>query len=284
MVRAAMGALAWTMLLTGLAQAADDPIFSGPQVGEKLTALKVQGVLGAQAGKELDLVAEAKGGPLVLIFVHEITRPGRQAMLPLDALGEKWAKDGLTTHFIWLTADKGKTEEFLKTAQRSLSFKSPVSISLDGLEGPGNYGLNRKVTLTILVAKDNKVVANHAIVQPNETDAPKILNDIAKMLGKPEPTKEELQALGGPGRRPPVANVAEPEGAQAIKESMRAFLKETDKEKIEKTFQRMGAWAGQDRKRAAWLNGYLALLFEKQKYGTKEVQDGYAAWKKSQSR
>ena len=47
-------------------------------------------------------------------------------------------------------------------------------ISLDGIEGPGNYGLNRKVTLTLLVAKGTKVVANFAIVQPNETDAPKV--------------------------------------------------------------------------------------------------------------
>jgi hypothetical protein len=284
MVRALMVSLACTLLLSARAAAADDPIFSGPQTGEKLTALKVQGVLGALAGKELDVVEAAKGGPLVVVFVHELTRPSRQALLPIDHFGEKWAADGLATHFIWLTADKGKTEEWLKTAQRSLSLKAPVSISLDGLEGPGNYGLNRKVTLTILVAKENKVVANHALVQPNETDAPKILNDIAKMLGKPAPTNEELAALAGPGRRPPVANAAEPEGAQAIKEGMRGFLKETDKDKIEQNFKRMSNWAAGDRAKMAWLKGYLALLFEQSKYGTKEVQEGYADWKKSQGR
>ena len=159
----------------------------------EVTGFKVLGVLGDNAGKEIDPIKAADGKPIVLVFVHEITRPGRQAMLPIDHLGQQWAKDGLITHFVWLTADKGKTEAWLKRAARPLAFRSPVSISLDGLEGPGNYGLNRKVTLTILVGKDGKVVANHAIVQPNETDAPKVLADIARMLGKKPPTAEELR-------------------------------------------------------------------------------------------
>jgi hypothetical protein len=181
----------------------DDAVFSGPQPRERLTALKVLGFSGPHAGKEVELIGQIKGAPTVLVFVHEITRPAMQLLRPIDHYGVKLAAEGLATHFVWLTADKSNTEQFLNRAKNSLNLKSPVSISLDGLEGPGNYGLNRKVTLTIVVAKADKVVANFAIVQPNETDAPKVLASVAKLLGKPAPTLEEIRAeLAGAMRQP----------------------------------------------------------------------------------
>lgn len=182
---------------------ADEPVFSGPQPGEKLTSFKVLAFSGPQAGKEFEVLDQVKGAPTLLVFVHEITRPALQLLRPLDLYGTKLAGDGLATHFVWLTADKSKTEQFLNTARNSLNLKAPVSISLDGLEGPGNYGLNRKVALTILIAKDNKVVANFAIVQPNETDAPKVLAVVGKLLGKPGPSLEQLRAELGVGMRRP---------------------------------------------------------------------------------
>src|SRR5262245_42827617 len=51
-----------------------EPVFSGPQVGEKLPAFKVKGVLGDDAGKELDFVKKADGKPIVLVFVHDFNR------------------------------------------------------------------------------------------------------------------------------------------------------------------------------------------------------------------
>jgi hypothetical protein len=270
-----LGLLAFAVTLVR----ADDPVFSGPQPGEKLTACKVQSVFGPSAGKELELIGEIKEAPVVLVFVHEATRPAHRVLRALDHYGARWADAGLATHFVWLSADRTKTEEFLKAGRGSLGLQCPVSIALDGLEGPGNYGLNRKVTLTVLVAKANKVIANHAIVQPNETDSPKILADVAKMLGKEAPTAEQIQSALGAGRRS--AEAKEPEGIDGIKGKMRALLKETDKDKVTQTFRAMDRWAGQDRAKATWLRGYLEMVFEKSKYGTPEAQDGYAAWKKS---
>jgi hypothetical protein len=148
------------------------------------------------------LLNDKSDAPTVLIFVHEATRPGLQLMRPLDWYGQKLASEGVVTHFVWLTADRSKTEDWLRTARASLNLKSPVSISMDGIEGPGSYGLNRKVTLTVLVAEESKVTANFAIVQPNETDAPKILDAMATLVGKKAPTLEEVRAeVGGPMRR-----------------------------------------------------------------------------------
>jgi hypothetical protein len=201
--------LALVFFLGTAAASGDDRVFSGPQPGEKLTPFTVLGFAGPHAGKEVELLGQIKGAPTLLIFVHEVTRPAFQLLRPLDLYGTKLARDGLATHFVWLTADKSQTEQFLDRAKNSLNLKSPVSISLDGIEGPGNYGLNRKMTLTILVAKDNKVVANFAIVQPNETDAPKILTAVAKLMDKPVPTLAELRTeLGAAMRRPEPARPA----------------------------------------------------------------------------
>ena len=53
---------------------AQEPVFSGPQPGEKLPAFKVRGVFAPDAGKDLDFVNVARGKPIVLVFVHDLNR------------------------------------------------------------------------------------------------------------------------------------------------------------------------------------------------------------------
>ncbi|WP_406700468.1 hypothetical protein V5E97_16805 [Singulisphaera sp. Ch08] len=199
-------------LLGALTALADDPVFSGPQVGEKLTTFKATAFSGPQAGREVEIPGPNAGRPTVLVFVHEITRPALQLIRPIDHFGAKWADLGLTSQIIWLAADPAQAEQFLERAKKSLNLKIPVAIAPGGIEGPGNYGLNRNVTLTILVANEGNVVANFAIVQPNETDAPKVLAPIAKLLGKAAPSMDAIKAEVGTGRmmsRPEAARPAE---------------------------------------------------------------------------
>lgn len=254
MLRVAI-ALCFMAVLTVGAASADEPVFSGPQAGEKLTPFTVQSVFGPSAGKEIELIGELKGAPTVLVFVHELTRPASQLLRPLDRYGRKMADSGLATHFVWLSADKAKTEGFLNVARKSLAIESPIGISVDGLEGPGNYGLNRKVTLTILVAKDNKVIANFAIVQPNETDAPKVLAPVAKLLGKPAPSLEELRAGADPKR--PSDLPAELTGL------MRRMIQKTnDEAAVKEVASAMLKWAGDDAKKKAELAEYCKRVLK----------------------
>jgi hypothetical protein len=49
------------------------------------------------------------------------------------------------------------------------------------------------VTLTILIARDDKVTANYALVQPSlQVDLPKIVKSITEVVGGTVPTMEEL--------------------------------------------------------------------------------------------
>ena len=42
---------------------ADDPVFSGPQIGEKLTSFEFKGVFGDLAGKKIDVIKRASSFP-----------------------------------------------------------------------------------------------------------------------------------------------------------------------------------------------------------------------------
>jgi len=188
-----MYALALALLVAG-----DPP--SGPQVGDKLGDFKVHGVFGAEAGKEFMFLSQLKDKPALVIFVQKITRPGLQLLRPVDDYASK--EDKLASHVVWLTGDKGdkqETEQFLERAKNSLNLQMAVSI-FDGKDGPAAYGLNDMVAITVLVAKEGKVVANFALVDPNGNDAGKVKAAVAKALGKEAPkddapAKSELQPL-----------------------------------------------------------------------------------------
>jgi hypothetical protein len=178
-----------------LALAAQDEKFSGPQKGEKTPPFKVFDV---GAGREIDYVEEWEGAPSLLVFIHELTRPAAALMRALDDTAQVKQVRGLKTLFVSLSEDRDGAERKLPAVVKSINLRSPLGISVDGREGPGAYGLNREVTLTVLVARDNAVAANFAIVAPNETDAPRIRSAIDDVLRvapvPPSGTPEELKA------------------------------------------------------------------------------------------
>ena len=183
------------MLALALSLLVQEAKFSGPQKGEALRGFVAFDVA---SRKESDPVAEGKGAPILLVFIHELSRPAAALMRALDETGQVKRVRGLRTLFVSLAQDRDGAERHLPLVVKSLNLRCPLGISVDGPEGPGAYGLNREVALTILVAKDDRVAANFAIVQPNETDAPRIREAVDAVLrvaaAAPEGTADELKA------------------------------------------------------------------------------------------
>lgn len=182
-----------------IAQVASDPapdqpaIFSGPQVGEMLPPLTVRGAFEPVAGQEIDPVQDAGQQPLVLIFVHDVNRLAVSLTRTVSEYAHSRAGDGLASAVILLDDDPTTAEATLKRIRHALTDQVTHAVSIDGREGPGAYGLNRNVMLTILVAKAGKVTANHAIVQPSlQIDLPKILTSIVGVVGGPVPKLDEV--------------------------------------------------------------------------------------------
>ena len=173
---------------------AADPVFSGPQVGEKLPAFEAQGVFGDQTGKKFDLITQADGKPVLLIFFHARTRPAFGLTNTVMKYAAGRSKDGLAGGVVFLTDDPTATEKWMHVVEKHLPKGVTYGISNDGAEGPGAYGLNRNVTLTVLVGKEGRVTANFALIQPSlQADGPKILKAIVEATGGGKvPTIAEL--------------------------------------------------------------------------------------------
>jgi len=186
------------LILSGACAGAADAVFSGPQPGERTTPFKVLAIGGTDDGKERDPIFENAGAPTGLVFIHQIER----SLVPLLRVVEQYGvarQDRIKTEIIFLAADRLAGEERVRAAAGSLKLAARVGLSLDGAEGPGNYGLNKDCLMTIVTAKDDQVVANFALVQPGIADAPKVIAALAKTCGDENPPTVEALAAKQPG-------------------------------------------------------------------------------------
>jgi hypothetical protein len=181
--------------------AADEPVFSGPQPGEALPQFSFRQVLAGPAGELLDPVDTAAGRPLVLIFIHDVNRQSISFTRVLSGYARGRRSDGLSTAVVLLEDDASAGEAQLRRMSHALTPEVPAGVSVDGGEGPGSLGLNRNVTLTILVAHRNEVTANFALVQPSlQADLPKVLQAIVDLVGGSVPKLDELEGVPKQGR------------------------------------------------------------------------------------
>ena len=272
---------------TSVNASAADPVFSGPQVGETLPSFTVISVYD-NAGKEVDPVKVADGKPLLLVFVHKLTRPGIALTRALTQYGKSQADNGAVSTIVWLQDDKAAAEQYLTRAKGSLNFVVPVGVSVDGGEGPGSYGLNRNVELTILVAKDNKVAANFALVQPSVTEAAKIAAELAKLIDQPAPDQKQLESLASSMARNMRKRTGTPDKSPArptneLRELMRALIAPgIEESKMTESVQAIDKWVGDNKKRQANL-GRMATAVLDRGMGSKPAQEQIKQWQEKYS-
>ena len=170
----------------GFSKSQEKPLFSGPQPGEKLPSFKTIGVRGETEGKELDAIAAAAGKPQLLIFQDD-NRVGFRGIYgiagALSKIAEKSEK-GLSVQVVFLGDDANELSTMLKRIAARLPEALTIGISRDGREGPGSYGLNRNVSMTVLVAREGRVLHNFAFQQPLLTVDPHVLGGIAEAIGE----------------------------------------------------------------------------------------------------
>lgn len=258
---------------------AQDKVFSGPQAGEKLPAFKVRGVFDDAAGKDFDFVTQAKGKPIVLVFVHDFNRPSASMTRVLMEYAATRAKDGLVSGVVWLTDDATEAEATLKRSRHALP-KVPLGISPDGKEGPGSYGLNRGMTLTILVGKEGKVTANFALVQPSiQADLPKVLEAIVKVAGGKAPKLEDL-----PGVKEMLRPATKGPDAK-LTGLLRALIQKTAKaEDVDATAKSIEEYVKTDEAARKEIGRIAKTIVEGGKlenYGTEKAQEYLRKWAKA---
>lgn len=256
-----------------------DKVFSGPQVGEKMPSFKVKGFFEPDAGKDLDFVKKADGKPIVLVFVHDLNRMSLGMTRILTTYTASRSKDGLHTGVVWLTDDVTEAENTLKRVGGALAKEAPLGISPDGKEGPGSYGLNRTMQLTILVGKEGKVTANFALVQPSlQVDLPKIVDEIVKVAGGKAPTLDELNPRKE--KDTPKKTEQDPMVRTLLGPLIKLDAKPEDVEKAAKAVEEYAAKNEAFRKEIGRISNTIINAGKLDNYGTAKAQEYLKKWAK----
>ncbi len=174
---------------TGFNTSEENKIFSGPQPGEKLPSLKATGIRGGAKDVTFDFIAKADGRPHVLLLQDE-SGVGLRGLYDVAGVVNKISKKSekdLHISVVFLSDDPAALKQITQHVPENVL----VGISPEGREGPGNYGLNRNVAQTIIIAKDGKVLHNFAFTQPLLYADPYLLGAIAQTIGEDPSTVEK---------------------------------------------------------------------------------------------
>lgn len=173
-------------------------VFSGPQPGEPLPDLKVWPLFEDAGDGEVVIVPGPQDPLQLVIFVHERTRPGFAVMRGLlGCAGE--LGDRVEASVVFLTDDVAGIRQWANGARRSIPSEGVrMCVSPDGPEGPGAWGLNRNVGMTVVLGAKGITKAGYAIVQPGAAvDVPVIGRAIFEAVGAEPPGERQIAAWTG---------------------------------------------------------------------------------------
>jgi hypothetical protein len=163
---------------------------SGPQVGDLVGAFTVEKAAGAAddgvpVGEHLCYRCRMGNRPMVMVFAHS---PDAQLASLVKQLDKVVAdnKEKKMGSFVSLLGDK---PEDLKAEANSFVEKNKIEniafvVPEENKAGPGDYKLNDKADVTVLIYRQGKVAANHALAAGGLSDdeIKKIIADTGKIL------------------------------------------------------------------------------------------------------
>lgn len=184
--------LTTVMLWSGVAQAED--LKSGPQPGQKVKFFLVEKIGGTEAdgvktGKKLCYRCRNMGGPQVIIFTKEQNEAVAKLATGLDELvneNGEGARGKLRGFVNFIGEDREEAAEAAKSfADKNKLKMLPAVVPNEFENGPGDYGLNSKANVTVILAeKGGNVVASHAFESLDEASAKKVVDEVSKKLVK----------------------------------------------------------------------------------------------------
>jgi len=152
------------------------------------TAIAVDAVPGLEAivcvgddvGQKVDLVQKRGSKPTVYMFLQKEhwDRPTARLLRELDLqIRDKLTDGGIVA--VWLSDEPVQAlQDHLPRVQQSIRLSMTTYAAWPGNAfGPANWGLTRDDHVTIVSAKDGKVIRRHTFRSTNEGDAPKVLAD-----------------------------------------------------------------------------------------------------------
>ncbi len=162
----------------------EEPIYSGPQPGEKVLPLTVLNLRGSNAGQEFDPIKLAGDKLHLIFFVSQSRTFGRflgQLRNQLQSI-EVNSKQPWAMSVIVSTDDVNEAEKSFAVLDQRYPQNLLVGVSKDGAAGPPAYGLDKNLTATVIVAKNGIVLHNLPYVGNAFYTQPHILGAIADAM------------------------------------------------------------------------------------------------------
>ena len=183
---------------------------------------------------------------------------------------------------VYLGDDKNILNENARRYGQYVSGKPTIGISMDGRDGPGSYGLNRNISMTIIVANDGKVLYNFPFPQGMLTPDPHVLGAISEVLqAKPEVMKEWLIASYGDRARNAANDRAKTGGVDVRSLLAPVLNKEATDDEIDAAAKRVDLVLEKNKEAATHIGGIAKRIIDAGKlenYGTERSQYHLFKW------
>lgn len=167
-------------------------IQSGPPAGTELTRVSVYAPTGPHQGQTFDVAKKIGAAPGCLMFVHTVNREVAPVIRALDNMELEYGILGFKSFTIRLGADRTELETATQRHSTAMGMRNPMVVSTDGIEGPGNYALNRKAYLTVVLTKNGKVHRSIAITDTGQKDVARLRKWIEEVAGTLPKNRAEL--------------------------------------------------------------------------------------------
>ena len=192
-----------------------DPVYSGPQPGEQLRGFSVTPPTRTGRDEDFDPVALAAGKPHFLMFVDDADlQEDITAWLAVRKIHQN-SRTGLAATAVILNHERATELEFTTIDDNFFNFLNGVfriGYAPEGRAGPGAYGLDRNIRMTILIADaKGKVLYNFPYrAPPVDFPDPAVMGALAEVVGEDRETVEAWineDWLNKTTRRPKVQRV-----------------------------------------------------------------------------
>ncbi len=179
--------LVLSLAAVGVLSAADS-LKSGPQEGDSLGAFYVTKAAGAaedgvDEGRNLCYRCRNGSRPQVIVFTRSSDPKVANFIKQLDQEVAKNQDYSLRAFVNLLGEDKAALKsQAKKLAAKTEAKNVPFVVPNEAENGPDNYGLNPKASVTVVLASDLGVKASHAVRNVEELDVNAVIADISKIL------------------------------------------------------------------------------------------------------
>lgn len=170
------------------AVSAGEEVKSGPQTGDRLGAFYVTKCAGAESdgvaeGNNLCYRCRNGAKPQVVIFTRSTDPKVVELIQQLDKAITHHADAKLTGFVNLLNADKDDAADTAKKiAKDSKVTNVPFVVPNEFENGPDNYGISPKAEITVILASELGVKANHSYASAKDLKADAIIADLKKIL------------------------------------------------------------------------------------------------------